>query len=302
MDSFARIVPFHERNYEMVPVEKIRVINSRNREKDQFDMNVQSIDQVGLLKPIRVNSRFVSKTGFYELICGEGRLIAHQQLGVKEIKAEVVSVSRKEAYLQSLIENIARTKPGTMDFARELKRLHEEGWTFKQIAQVACKSENYVRDYIRLVDQGEERLIQGVETGIFPIQFAMNVASSEDSQMQHILMDAFDQQLITTRDFAQARKILSRRAMASADKKVPKQYTVSQLKHDIATAAKHKTSFVREAKTKENRFLTLLNSLNHLWRDPSLRKLLVEEKLQQRPALAGDFTYEQEENASASKQ
>jgi ParB family chromosome partitioning protein len=107
-----------------------------------------------------------------------------------------------------------------MDFARELKRLHEEGWTFKQIAQVACKSENYVRDYIRLVDQGEERLIQGVETGIFPIQFAMNVASSEDSQMQHILMDAFDQQLITTRDFAQARKILSRRAMASADKKV----------------------------------------------------------------------------------
>jgi ParB family chromosome partitioning protein len=125
-------------------------------------------------------------------------LIAHQQLGVKEIKAEVVSVSRKEAYLQSLIENIARTKPGTMDFARELKRLHEEGWTFKQIAQVACKSENYVRDYIRLVDQGEERLIQGVETGIFPIQFAMNVASSDDSQMQHILMDAFDQQLITT--------------------------------------------------------------------------------------------------------
>jgi ParB family chromosome partitioning protein len=106
MDSFVRIIPFNERNYEMVPVEKIKVINSRNREKDQFDMNVQSIDQVGLLKPIRVNSRFVSKTGFYELICGEGRLIAHQPLGAKEIKAEVVSVSRKEAYLQSLIENI----------------------------------------------------------------------------------------------------------------------------------------------------------------------------------------------------
>jgi hypothetical protein len=57
---------------------------------------------------------------------------------------------------------------------------------------------------------------------------------------------------------------------------------------------------VREAKTKENRFITLLNALNHLWRDPNLRKLLVEEKLQQRPALAGDFTYEPEENARAS--
>jgi ParB family chromosome partitioning protein len=108
MDAFAPIVPFHERDYQLVPIEKVKVINSRIREKDQFDMNVQSIDKVGLLKPIRVNSRFVSKTGFYELICGEGRLIAHQQLGAKEIKAEVVSVSRKEAYLQSLIENIAR--------------------------------------------------------------------------------------------------------------------------------------------------------------------------------------------------
>ena len=301
MDAFAPIVPFHQRDYQLVPIEKVKVINSRNREKDQFEMNVQSIDQVGLLKPIRVNSRFVSKTGFYELICGEGRLIAHQQLGAKEIKAEVVSVSRKEAYLQSLIENIARTKPGTMDFARELKRLYDEGWNYKQIAQVACKSDSYVREYIRLVEQGEDRLIHGVETGVFPIQFAMSVASSDDSQMQNILMDAFDQQLITTKDFAQARKILSRRALASADKKVPQQYTVSQLKQDIATAAKHKTSYVREAKTKENRFLTLLNSLNHLWRDPDLRKLLAEEKLQQRPALAGDFTYEQEESASASK-
>lgn len=301
MDAFAPIVPFHERDYQLVPIEKVKVINSRIREKDQFDMNVQSIDQVGLLKPIRVNSRFVSKTGFYELICGEGRLIAHQQLGAKEIKAEVVSVSRKEAYLQSLIENIARTKPGTMDFARELKRLYDEGWNYKQIAQVACKSDSYVREYIRLVEQGEDRLIHGVEAGVFPIQFAMSVASSDDSQMQNILMDAFDQQLITTKDFAQARKILSRRALASADKKVPQQYTVSQLKQDIATAAKHKTSYVREAKTKENRFLTLLNSLNHLWRDPDLRKLLAEEKLQQRPALAGDFTYEQEESASASK-
>jgi hypothetical protein len=42
------------------------------------------------------------------------------------------------------------------------------------------------------------------------------------------------------------------------------------------------------------------SALNHLWRDPNLRKLLVDEKLQQRPALAGDFTYEPEENARAS--
>ena len=39
--------------------------------------------------------------------------------------AEVVTCTRKEGYLQSLIENMARTKPHRMDFARELKRLHD---------------------------------------------------------------------------------------------------------------------------------------------------------------------------------
>ena len=90
-------------------------------------MNVESIESVGLMKPIRVNDRFIEATGFYELICGEGRLLAHQQLGKKHVMAEVVTCTRKEALLQSLIENIARTKPGSMDFARELKRLHDEG-------------------------------------------------------------------------------------------------------------------------------------------------------------------------------
>ena len=68
-------------------------------------MNVQSIDHVGLIKPIRVNDKFLDRTGFYELVCGEGRLQAHQKLGRATVLAEVVTCTRKEAYLQSLIEN-----------------------------------------------------------------------------------------------------------------------------------------------------------------------------------------------------
>ncbi len=177
METVLDILPFRQRRYEEVPIDKIKAINSRNWDQEQFEMNVESIDQVGLLKPIRVNDKFVERTGMYELICGEGRLLAHRKLGRDKIKAEVVTCTRKEAYLQSLIENIARTKPGSMDFARELKRLHDEGWDFKQIARIACKKEHYIRDYIRLVDQGEERLIHGVEQGVFPIKFATQVAA-----------------------------------------------------------------------------------------------------------------------------
>ena len=129
-----------DRRREMIPVDKIRVINSRTRDEGQFALNVQSIDAIGQIKDIRVNDKFLAKDGFYELICGEGRLIAHQRLGKSQIRAEIVTCSRKLAYLESLVENLARSRPGTMDFARELKRLHDAGWEDDQLALVACKS------------------------------------------------------------------------------------------------------------------------------------------------------------------
>ena len=88
MENNLQLVPFKDRRYAEIPVDKIKVINSRNREEDQFDMNTESIEQVGLVKPIRVNDRFLDKSGFYELICGEGRLLAHKKLNAETVKAE----------------------------------------------------------------------------------------------------------------------------------------------------------------------------------------------------------------------
>lgn len=136
MDASPAILLMKDRRRELIPIDKIKVINSRNRDEKQFSMNVQSIEANGQLKDIRVNDKFLAKTGHYELICGEGRLIAHQRLSRTHIRAEIVTCTRKQAYLESLVENLARSRPGTMEFARELKRLHDEGWSFEQIAQV----------------------------------------------------------------------------------------------------------------------------------------------------------------------
>jgi ParB family chromosome partitioning protein len=295
MDNVLTIVPFRDRRYAEIPIDKIKVINSRNRDQEQFEMNVNSIGNVGLLKPIRVNDKFLERTGMYELVCGEGRLLAHQKLGHPTVVAEVVTCTRREAHLQSLVENLARTKPDTMDHARKLKRLHDEGWDFKQIASISGgKDEGYVRDYVRLVEQGEDRLIRGVEQGVFPIKFAVKVAASDDSQIQHVLMDAFDAGLVTTANFAQARKIISTRAREHKQRQATAavKYTVGQLQQDIVDATKAKASYVREAQTKENRFLTLLAGINTVWQDEGLLQVLREEKLLQRPDLAGDFRYE----------
>ena len=295
MENEANIMPFSDRRYEEVPIDLIKVINSRDRDNDQFKMNVTSISELGLMKPIRVNDKFLEKTGFYELICGEGRFLAHRELGKSSVLAEVVTCSRKEAYLQSLVENIARTKPGTMDFAREIKRLRDEGWEYHKIAKIACKSVEYTRQYIKLIEQGEERLIHGVEQGVFPITFALQVAISDNSQLQHLLMDAFDQGIVTTANFAQARKLITQQAKSGKKRSgSSKDYTVDQLKQDIAEATKQKTNYVKQAEHKENRFLTLLSGINALWRDDAMRDLLVEEGLGKRPELMGDFKYERQ--------
>ena len=200
--STAPIRLMKDRRREMIPVDKIKVINSRTRDETQFALNVQSIGAIGQIKDIRVNDKFLHKEGFYELICGEGRLIAQKRLGKTQIFAEVVTCTRKQAYVESLVENLARSRPGTMDFARELKRLRDEGWDFERIARVACRSAEYVRQYIRLVENGEERLIHGVEHDVIPISFAIMVAQSDDANVQNVLMDAFDQGIVTSSNFA----------------------------------------------------------------------------------------------------
>lgn len=291
----SEICPMKDRRYAEIAIDRIKVINSRLRDEEQFQMNVQSIDQTGLLMPIRVNDKFLSTTGLYELICGEGRLIAHKQLGKDKIAAEIVTCTRREAYLQSLVENIARTKPGTMDFARELKRLKDEGWDFPEIARVSCKSVEYVRQFVRLVEQGEERLIKGVEQGIIPISFAVHVAFTDDANVQNVLLDAFDQGVVATHNFAQVRRIINarfdrRHRGNGRDKDRP--LTVSLLRKDITDMTRTKDSFVREAKAKENRFLNLLIGINTLWRDEELRTLLQAENLMERPTLAGDYKYD----------
>ena len=291
------IVPFKDRRYMKILIDKIKVINPRNRDEEQFKMNVQSIENNGMLMPIRVNDKFLEKTGLYELVCGEGRLIAHQRLEKTEIEVEVITCTRKEAYLQSLIENLARSRPGTMQFAREAKQLHDEGLDYDQISPICCRSPEYVRQYIDLVEKGEDRLIQGVEQNVFSISFAVLVAQSDDASIQNVLMDAFDQGVVNCQNFARARRIIGARLERAsqgngAAKKNRAGLSVAVLKKDISDLTKAKDSFVREAESKENRFLTLLTAINALWHDEAFVKIVPEEQVTDRPELVGNFRYE----------
>jgi ParB family chromosome partitioning protein len=177
-----------------------------------------------------------------------------------------------------------------MYFARELKALHDEGWTFDKIARIACRSVEYIRQYIRLVENGEDRLIQGVEQDVFPISFAVLVAQADDATIQNVLMDAFDQGIVNSNNFARARGIINARVDGRKRKgSGAEQYTVATLTQDIVSATEAKDSFAREAQGKECRLYMLLDGLRALWQDPAFVKLLSAEKLEKRPELAGKY-------------
>lgn len=291
----AQIVPMAERKYRLIPVDKIHVLNSRNREQTQFEDNVRSIESIGLLKPIVVNERTLEKEGFYELICGEGRYLVHKRLGKDKIPAEVINCDRKTALLYSLVENIARVPHDTMWYAREMKRMKDAGVPVQKISQIVGQSLNYVSDYIALVEAGEERLIKGVEQGLFPMMFAVVAARSSSTDIQHVLMDAFDTGLINSANTARVKSLIERRFSLGKQPAKKKElsakpvYSIKDLKLDISRTTVEKESFVRQASVRENRLLNLLDGLATLQNDPVLMGILHDEKLDALPQLVGTY-------------
>ena len=291
------IIPMADRQYRTIPVDKIVVLNSRNRDKQQFAENVRSIEEVGLRKPIVVNGRGFAKTGSYELVCGEGRFLAHKRLGKPDIPAEVIDCNRKTALLFSLVENIARVPPGTMWFAQEMKRLHDSAFTYARIGRIVGKSQTYVSDYIRLVEQGEDRLIDGVERGLFSMSFAVQVAQSDDSTIQNVLMDAFDDGLVNCNTVIRVRRLLEQRLKSGRShrkraRSETDNYTVKDLTREITKATKEKEDFVRQATRKENRLLTLLMTMSSLMENPEFMELLRANDLAAPPKLAGQYGFD----------
>ena len=291
MDSI-EIRSMADRQYEMIPVNQINVVNSRDREKKQFQENVRSINTVGLYKPILVNRRNLDATGLYDLICGEGRLLAHIELGKSHIAADVWDIDERQAHLMTLGENIARTPPQTIEFARALKEMRDYGMAWKELAAITGRTQEYIRNYVRLIEQGEERLVKGVEDGVFSLNFAMNVAQSTDRSIQHLLMDAFDSGVVTTTNLPRVRKIIEDRlekGKALGSKRTTQPYTVDKLKRDIRKITREKEAFVYEAGQRENRLMRILVAMQRLRQDDGFMALLKTAGLAEAPQLKGEY-------------
>lgn len=283
-----------ERRFANIPVDKIVIINSRKRDKKKFDDNVRSIDSVGLYKPILVNARNFKDTGTYELICGQGRLMAHQQLKKSTIPAEIVDLDAAMAQLITLSENIARNQPATIEYAYRLKDMHDHGVTHAELENITGHAKSYIGGLIKLVECGEERLVRGVENGIFTIQFALQVATADDGHQQKVLLDAFDKKLIAARHVSRARRLMQERTRLGKALRSPRAISkavmsVDQLKEDVTRITQEKERFVYEAQHQEGRLYAVWDALKTIRNDEKFMQILGKLRLAELPILKGKY-------------
>ena len=197
---------------EMIPVDRIRILNPRVRDRNKFLQIVDSIGKVGLKQPIKVRrARGPDGEEAYDLVYGQGRLEACMQLGQTEIPALVTDLSEADSLLLSLVENVARRQRRPAETLREFGALRERGYTVAEIARKTGFSPKHVRGVLRLLDAGEERLLGAVETGRMPLRVATEIAAADDGQVQQMLTEAFENKDLTLRQVVDARRLVERR-------------------------------------------------------------------------------------------
>ena len=195
----------------LVPVNLINVVNPRVRNKKTFNEIIANIAEVGLKRPITVARRDHPDGKRYDLVCGQGRLEAFQALGQREIPAIVVEADNENCLVMSLVENVARRQHRAIDLLHDIQGMKGRGYDDTDIARKAGLSVEYVRGVIRLLETGEQRLLRAVESGDMPVSVAVEIAESDDADIQRVLQQAYEGKLLRGRRLMAAKHLIEAR-------------------------------------------------------------------------------------------
>ena len=195
-----------------IPIDQIRFLNPRVRNRRNFQEIVQSIANVGLKRPITVSPRkSESDSANYDLVCGQGRIEAFIQLGQTEIPAIVIEAEESDCLVMSLVENCARRQHRAIDLLQDISTLRGRGYSDREIAPKIGVSVEYIHMIGTLLEKGEERLVTAVEAGILPLNMAIEIAKSSDEDVQQALTQAYTEKKLRGKKLVAVRRIIEQR-------------------------------------------------------------------------------------------
>lgn len=280
----------------MIPVDQIEILNPRDRKKAVFDEIVSNIETIGLKKPISVAERHKSNGDlYYILICGEGRLTAFKKLGASEIPALIFDVSDEEAYIMSLMENIARRQPNALENLASIDLLQKSGYSKNEISNKTGLTPEYVNNILILLNQGEEQLIVAVESGRIPLTVAIQIvlAGNDQKAAQNALQEAYESGLLRGNNLLHAKKLMERRLVTG--KKISKsqssrtqEMTTTSLVRNYQNEVERQKQLIRRANLVQEKLLFLASALVKLSKDESFIQILHAAHLDTMPKYLAD--------------
>ncbi len=142
----------------------------------------QSIKQNGIIQPIAVR---LLAAGTYELISGERRIRASQELGLKTIPAFVMKVDTDAEMLElGLIENLQRENLNPIEISLSFKRLIDEcKLTQDQVAEKVGKERSTITNFLRLLKL-PGKIQQSVRDNKISMGHARALLGAEDEKTQ----------------------------------------------------------------------------------------------------------------------
>lgn len=266
----------------VIPLDRIEVLNPRERNQRKFSLIVDNIGAVGLKKPVTVTPRPGDDGAErYVLVCGEGRFKAFQRLGETRIPALVVTVSDEDAFVMSLAENIARRRHQPLELLRGITLLRDNGCSVKDIARKTGLHETYVRQILELVDKGEERLLVAVERGKIPITVAILIvgAGDDDKAVQLAMQEAYESgelrgpQLMNAKRLVERRQFLGRSIAQAPPRKKP-DVTTSSLVRAYQKEVERQRVMVRKSSLVQQRLFFIFGALRKMFEDENLVNVL----------------------------
>jgi ParB family chromosome partitioning protein len=273
---------------EMIPIERISVINPRLRNKKLFKEIKSNIAEIGLKRPIVVARRDGAESVRYDLVCGQGRLEVYQSLGQHEIPALVVQASTEDCLLMSLVENLARRQHRAIDLLHDIEGMKKRGHSDIAIASKTGLSIEYVRGVVRLLEKGEHRLLRAVELHQVPVSIAVEIAGADDEGMQIILQHAYEKNLLRGHKLITAKRLIEQRrrrgkARPTNWKKREPPVSSNSLVRAYREDVDRKQILIRKAEVTRNRLIFVTEAVRTLLGDENFVTLLRAEGLDTLP-------------------
>jgi len=269
---------------EMIPINRINVVNPRLRNKRVFQGIVQNIAEIGLKRPITVTYRRGDDGPIYDLVCGQGRLEAFKLLEQTEVPALIVTADPEDCLVASLVENCARRQHQAVDLLQDILGMRNRGFTDSEIAAKTGLSQTYVASVARLLEKGERRLVKAVEAGYLPISVAVEICEADDQGVQAALHKAYEAKLLRGRDLIAARRLVEVRKRSGKVGNISHLSNTSNITPDGLMKAfqedtERKRLMIRRTEATRNRLLFIVEALGQLANDETFVALLEDEGL-----------------------